>query len=137
MPKEQPNYRKLVLDALPGTVKEISLKSKIATKTVRRWLAVLMNPGRDRQVRIVEWVRREKGPPVPVYGKGAEPSEPRPGGYTPAERMARHRASARAMGKCPLEVAEERHRILSFVPDYRQDPFLFWVPSRCGLEVRA
>lgn len=135
MPKEQPNYKQLILDAMPGTVPELAKKAHIATKTVRRWLAVLMCKGPERQVRIVDWVRRKKGPPVPVYGKGSGPSEPRPTPYSDAERCARYKAAS--MGRCALEEAEERARILAYVPDYRHDPLLFWIPPRAGLELRA
>lgn len=140
MPKEQPNYKELVLAALPGTVPQIAKAAKIATKTVRRWLAALMRPGPERKVRIVSWVRRLKGKPVAVYGLGTGPSEPRPAAFTNAERCARYTTRAARQERRERVEREKAAKLAAQQvekADYRKDPLLFWIPSRAGLEARA
>lgn len=139
MGRELPDYRKLVLDAMPGTAPELAKKTKLACKTIRRWLGILQRPGPDRCARIESWVRRSKGPSVPVHGRGSAPDEPKPSPYSNAERCARYLdANGKRTGCVDRLHKRDEYKAIPVVKvDYRQDPLLSWIPSRAAvLEVR-
>lgn len=136
MAHAMPNYKERVLDALPGTVHEIAKAAKVALRTARRWLALLMRPG-ARQVRIVGWLRQLKGPATPQYGRGAGPCEPRPTPYTNAERCRQWAAGLDPDDHRWRRRAEQSRDEGVGKADYRDDPLLSWIPSRAGLEVRV
>lgn len=81
-----------ILEAMPGTRRDIAERTSLAYMTIRRHLAV-MKVGRDYHVS--GWSSGHPGKPVPTFSAGPGTSVPLPPRSTFAERVAASRARAR------------------------------------------
>lgn len=124
------SYRQRVKDALPGTRRDIEVKTGLSKNCVWRWIEDLHAVG---ECHITRWERPEKGPYMPRYAPG-------PGKdklcdlvhMTVTEKAKRYRKRARADGSWQDRLAQQRSKYWADKAAERGDPLLNLFYGRAG-----
>lgn len=93
------------------TTDNIAERLFLSKPSVRNYLLELRN---EKKVRIAAWISKSCAPPVPVYGIGGEPDQPRPELLTSSERSSRYWAK--------IKSNPHRHQIFLMLQRARRKP---------------